>query len=134
MPMELDIEIQLANFPRQIALELAEHFPVEFQNKKEKIDKEGLLYCEITVRAAAKSQVVANVDTGIHNFLQRLATYAEAIKQYQGVLRIGVFYDLNETVVFPFRLSVETVKALGELNLSIDATGYPCAEEPDEPA
>lgn len=125
--MELDIDIRLTKFPRKIALELGEHFPVEFKNAK--TDEEGSPYCEIAVWAAAESQVVTNVDTGVRNFLQRLAAYTEIIKQSRGVLRLGIFYDLSETVVFPFRLSIETVKALGELNLSIDATGYPCADE-----
>ena len=106
MTVELDIEIQLTKFPRKISLELAEYFPVEFQSTK--MDKEEFPYCGITVRAAAESQVVTNVDTGIRDFLQRLAAYTEAIKQSGGVLHLGIFYDLNETVVFPFRLSVET--------------------------
>jgi hypothetical protein len=123
--MEVDIEVRLNSFSRLIALELAKHFPVEFPQTDIKTSHQNVI-----IRSAPKPQVVPDVDTGIRDFLRSLTTYAETIKQSQGTLRIGIFYNLCETVAFPFRLSIETVKLLCELNLSVDATGYPCADEP----
>lgn len=122
--MELDIEVRLNNFSRFAALELAKHFPVEFPKADTKASHQ-----DVIIQVAAKPQIVTNVDAGIRDFLRSLTVHAEAVKQSQGILRLGIFYDLRETVVFPFRLSVETIKALGELNLSVDATGYPCSDE-----
>lgn len=127
MSMELDIEVCLNSFSWLAATELAKRFPVEFPNTGAEASHQ-----DVVIRAAPEPQVVTDVDARIRDFLQGLTAQAEAVKQSQGVLRLGIFYDLRETVVFPFRLSVETVKALCELNLSVDATGYPCADE-EEP-
>ncbi len=126
--MELDVEVHLENLPRPIALELAKCFPVELGEVTSDVVR------DVVVRPASESHVVTDVEIGIRAFLQSLTMYSEAIKKSRGALRLGIFYDLRETVVFPFRLSAEIVKTIGELNLSIDATGYPCAEESEDPA
>lgn len=44
-------------------------------------------------------------------------------------LRVGIFYNLKETVVFPFRLSSSVLQKIASLNLDLSVTGYPCAED-----
>lgn len=122
--MEIDIEVCLSGISRIIALDIAKYFPVEYPQEGARI-----AHLNVIIRPAMNPQIVSDVDIEIRNFLQGLTVYAEAIKQSQGTLRIGIFYNLCETVVFPFRLSIETIKLLCELNLSVDATGYPCADE-----
>jgi hypothetical protein len=125
--MELDADVSLNNLPRSIALELAKRFPVEFSKKDA-----AATHQDVVIRFASAPQVVTDVDAAVQDFLRSLVTHADAIKRSCGVLRLGVFYDLSETVVFPLQLSAETIRTLGELNLGIDATGYPCAEESEE--
>lgn len=121
--MDVDIEVQLGKVPRAVALEIAKRLSVEFASEKEKADPQ-----DIVVRPAAQAQTL---DTGISNLLRDLDAYADTIRRSAGTLRVGVFYDLDETVVFPLRLSADVVRALGALNLAVDATGYPCKEEAD---
>lgn len=116
--MEVDIEVRLNSFPRVVALEIARHLPVEFT-------KPG----EVVLRAAQEPRAVTDIDAAVRDFLRSLVAHAEAVRQSNGVLRLGIFYDLDETVVFPLQLSLETIKVLGDLNLSLDSTGYPCSEE-----
>jgi hypothetical protein len=80
------------------------------------------------VRPAAQPEAL---ETGISNLLRHLDAYADTIRRSAGTLRVGLFYDLDETVVFPLRLSADVVKALAALNLAVDATGYPCKDEAD---
>jgi hypothetical protein len=124
--MELDLEVRLSNLSPLAVAELAKRFPIEFPGASD------ASYQDVLIRATPKPQFVPNIDVGVGDFLQSLTPHADAIKKSKGTLRLGIFYDLSETVVFPFRLSVETVKALGDLNLSLDATGYPCGDDLDE--
>lgn len=127
MSTELDIEVYFSRFSRFSVSEIAKYVPVEYQKKNT-----GSSYHEVIIRAALEPQTVTDVDEQIRDFLRILTIQAEAVKQSHGMLRLGIFYDLSETVVFPFRLSIETIRVLGELNLSVDVTGYPCTEDTDE--
>jgi hypothetical protein len=124
--MELDIDIRLNDFPRAVALEIAQRLPVEFKTATEAAHQ------QVLIRAAQEPRAVTDIDGELLDFLRSLATYAETLRQSKGTLRLGIFYDLDETVVFPLRLSLETIKVLGDLNLSLDATGYPCSDESQE--
>lgn len=123
--MELDLDVGFDSFPQASTLELQKILPVEFARTNASCR-------DVVVRAAPEPRTVASVDAAIQEFLNILKMHAEAVRQSQGILHLGIFYDLRETVVFPLRLSVETVKALAELNLEVDATGYPCADESDD--
>lgn len=43
-----------------------------------------------------------------------------------GCLRVGVFYDLSESIVFPMKYGLELMRLLVSMNLSIECVGYPC--------
>ncbi len=59
-------------------------------------------------------------------------------KQFEGVynfkpnieklLRLGIYYDLEETVVFPVMLTNTCISLLSKINVSLDISGYPCSE------
>ena len=119
--MEVDIEVQLSKMPRAAALEMRKKCLVEFASGNGTTDPD-----DIVVRPAAQAQAL---ESGISSLLRELELHSDIIRQSGGVLRVGVFYDLEETVVFPFRLSADVVKAIGSLNLAVDATGYPCRED-----
>jgi hypothetical protein len=122
--MEADVEVRLAHFPKVAAMELAKHYAVDFDKTDTGAESQG-----VVVRATMGSKTELALEEAVRTFLQGLSMQADAVRRAQGVLRIGVFYDLQETVVFPFRLSANVVKQIAELSLSIDATGYPCADE-----
>lgn len=119
--MDVDIEVQLAKVPKPIVTEIAKRFSVEFASKEKKAGPQ-----DIVVRPTSQHPTL---ESSIANFLAELAAYGETIKQSSGTLRLGVFYDLDETVVFPLRLSADVVRAIGSLNLAVDATGYPCKDD-----
>ncbi len=122
--MEVDIDICLTNVARDDVLNLANRFLIKCTSK----DSGGDLQ-DIVIRQKADNRT-GIVDHIVHDFLSNLTSFSETIRKHQGVLRLGVFYDIEESVVFPFRLSREVIKSIADLNLSIDATGYPCS--PDE--
>jgi hypothetical protein len=119
--MDVDIEVQLAKVPKPVALEIAKRFSVEFASKKEKGGPQ-----DIVVRPTSQQPTL---EKAIASFLAELVAYGETIKQSAGTLRVGVFYDLDETVVFPMRLSADVIRTLSAMNLALDATGYPCKED-----
>lgn len=122
--MEVDIDICLSNVARDEVSNLAKQFLIKCINK----DAGGDLQ-DIVIRQEPDNRT-GIVDHIVRDFLSNLTSFSETIRKHQGVLRLGVFYNIEESVVFPFRLSCDAIKSIADLNLSIDATGYPCS--PDE--
>ena len=121
--MEVDIEICLNNVARGEISSLAKQFLVERTNK----DAGGELQ-DIVIRQEADNRTGV-VDHIVRDFLNNMTSFSETISKHQGVLRLGIFYDIEESVVFPFRFSCEAIKLIADLNISIDATGYPCSPD-----
>ena len=121
--MEVDIEIYLNNVARGEVSSLAKQFLVERTNKDA-----GDELQDIVIRQEADNRT-GIVDHIVRDFLNNMASFSETIRKHQGVLRLGIFYDIEESVVFPFRLSCETIKLIADLNILIDATGYPCSSD-----
>ena len=121
--MEVDIEIHLNNVARGEISSLAKQFLVESANK----DAGGELQ-DIVIRQEANNRT-GIVDHIVRDFLNNMTSFSEIIRKHQGVLRLGIFYDIEESVVFPFRLSCEAIKLIADLNILIDATGYPCSPD-----
>ena len=121
--MEVDIEIYLNNVARGEISSLAKQFLVESANK----DAGGELQ-DIVIRQEANNRT-GIVDHIVRDFLNNMTLFSETIRKHQGVLRLGIFYDIEESVVFPFRLSCEAIKLIADLNILIDATGYPCSPD-----
>ena len=121
--MEVDIEICLNSVERAEVTLFANQFLIKCTSN----DASGDLL-NIIVRLEDDDRI-GRVDHIVRDFLRYLAPYSNTIRRYQGVLRLGVFYNLEETVIFPFQLSCEAIKSIADLNLSIDATGYPCSPE-----
>ena len=121
--MEVDIEICLNNVARDEVSCLAKQFLVERTNK----DAGGELQ-DIVIRQEADNRT-GIVDHVVRDFLNNMTSFSEIIRKHQGVLRLGIFYDIEESVVFPLRLSCEAIKSIADLNILIDATGYPCSSD-----
>ena len=119
--MEVAIEIFLKNVARGEISSLAKQFLVERTNK----DAGGQLQ-DIVIRQDTDNRT-GIVDNIVRDFLHNMTSFSETIRKHQGLLRLGIFYDIEESVVFPFRFSCEAIKLIADLNLSIDATGYPCS-------
>lgn len=117
---DMDIEVRVPNLPMALVSKIAGHISTE----PKIIDDEAIfhIYYEGTWPK--------NFDEKIRNFLYPFMAFADIISQSKGILRLGLFYDLEQTVVFSLVLSAETIELLGRLKLSIDSTSYPCSEEP----
>ncbi|HEX7048140.1 MAG TPA: hypothetical protein VF275_11280 [Gammaproteobacteria bacterium] len=68
-----------------------------------------------------------SVDDTVSAFLRSLCSISDVLEPHMTTLRIGVYYDIEETVVFPFFLSSSSIRKIASLSLSLEATGYPCA-------
>lgn len=119
--MELDIALQLESFPKIYVPQIAKEFHVEHDKSNT-----GLNFHNIVVRYTDEPKKVSNLELDVSSFLTSLNKYEKSIRNSNGELQLGIFYNLNESLVFPFRLSAKLVHALSELKLSIDVTGYPC--------
>jgi hypothetical protein len=87
---------------------------------------------ELIVRTSQSEKFETSLDNAVREFLDDLQS-AGIDQRYEGrALRIGVFYDLQETVVFPVRLLAPTLAMLANLALDLNISGYPCAPEQDE--
>jgi len=122
--MEIDISVFLGNFPRNISLKLTKFFSVEFSKHASTEHKQ-----DVVIRVSSELMPVVSVESEVCNFLSNFEAYIEDVKKSSGVLRLGLFYNLQETVVFPLQLSAQTINILCKLNLGIDVTGYPCSDE-----
>ena len=59
------------------------------------------------------------------NICDQLAPFV-ASNWIEGRLKIGVFYDLSETVVFFTEYGSELMSLLVDMKLSVECVGYPC--------
>lgn len=127
--MEADIAVILQGVPRDLSEELSKNFIVAYKSK----DKNQFAV-DLSVRYSSELTVVSDLNAAIFAFLNQVGVFSDAINSLKGVLRIGVFYDLRETVVFPFCLSLDSVKIIEHLGLAIDVSGYPCSDDSDDPS
>ena len=74
-------------------------------------------------------QIQTNVGVLIVDFLSKLTSLENILRKFGGELRLGIYYELKETAVFPFRLPSECIHRLASLNLSLESTGYPCSDD-----
>ncbi len=125
--MDADIAVILQSVPRDLAEELSKKFIVDYKGKEK-----DQFSADIAIRYSSEPIVVNDLSTVIFTFLSEISAFAEVIKSLRGVLRIGVFYNLNETVVFPFYLSLGSVKIIENFGLAIDVSGYPCNDDSEE--
>lgn len=71
----------------------------------------------------------ADFELALIEFLRSLENVKSYIFNLNSRIRFGMFYNLNETVVFPFFLSKEIVGLLNEFGFSMEVSCYPCDEE-----
>ena len=86
----------------------------------------------IQVWLSLARELVADVDSTIQGFLRRLLTCGFDTEA-ENTLRVAVFYNLDETIVFPFSASASTIKLLAECGMSIELVGYPCSSDEPQP-
>ena len=81
---------------------------------------------ELIIRSALSEQSAISPDEAVAAFLDQLKDLSS--REGKRTLRVGVFYDLAETVVFPVRLSISTLAKLAAWSVELDVTGYPCSK------
>jgi hypothetical protein len=122
--MDVDIEIDFAVNEHEI--KLLETIPSQkYSYKVERCDK-GTLIAKVSYKTEDYVKFDATVGEVIKSFLVGLEAIRNVIKNGAGRIRLGIFYHLNETMVFPFFLSAESIRVISDFNILLDATGYPC--------
>lgn len=69
------------------------------------------------------------IDETVSRFLSDLHLLEEKLRKLKAELRVGVFYGMAETAIFPFRLGVDCVAGIARCGLVLDAAIYVCGEE-----
>lgn len=62
-------------------------------------------------------------------FIEGLSIFGSQLVLEEAIFRVAVYYSLDETLVFPFRMSKRLIQLISEVALSVDITGYPCVDE-----
>jgi hypothetical protein len=73
-----------------------------------------------------------SLDQEIKEFLIKLLSVEKILLEFEKTLRVGVFYDIKETIVCPILLEKETIELIARFKTKIFLTGYLCSEP--EPA
>ncbi len=83
---------------------------------------------ELTFRYSTDAPVIVKSDIGkeVEKFLYGLRKFESLIGKVGGTVRLGIYYDLNETITFPLCMSAKCIKLMSKFNLSLDSMGYPC--------
>jgi len=120
--MKIDVEIELPPLPTSPDHGLNDFLPGGYF-----LEERGNLKKVLYLRGPAS--IGEQIDETISKFLTNLIPLKGKLKVLNAELRVGVFYDLKETVVFPLHLSKENIFKLASLDLSLDATIYVCGED-----
>ena len=126
--MHLDIDLIAGPMPLEDGNALL-HVP-DFYTAKLLHDKSGSERVRLFIQYAREGpvKVPSTVSPLVEEFLVGLSSLSEQIRTVGGELRLGIFYDLEDTTVFPVYLSADCIKLLSKFNVGIDSTGYPCSE------
>jgi hypothetical protein len=124
--MDIDIELRLRSGTESQVGTVRDGTVAGF---KVTLNKKG---DELIIRTAQSERPETSLDMAVREFLDALQSVGIGRKGEERALRIGVFYDLEETVVFPVTLSTQTLAMLVDWDLDLNISGYPCAPEEDE--
>ncbi|WP_175052340.1 hypothetical protein [Paraburkholderia sediminicola] len=83
---------------------------------------------KIHVWLSSSERAVDDVDSEIQDFLRNLQVCGFD-ETAENVLRVAIFYELNETIVFRFSISSSTIRLLADCGMSLETVGYPCSDD-----
>lgn len=128
MSTEMDIDLAL-DLDRKDEVQLKASLPKGYIAVSG--DEDGGARVHLLIRRAGDDAQTVSTTAGalVLDFLQGLSQLKDTVRRVGGELRLGIYYDVNEAVVFPLRLSAECVGVMAGFNLSLDSTGYPSSEE-----
>ena len=95
----------------------------------DRLESEGKSFVRISYSGNDAVEAKTTVGDEILKFLTGLKAFDMEIRDVGGELRLGIYYDVPQTVVFPFHLSTDCIRALERFGVSLDSTGYPCGTE-----
>lgn len=131
--MKVDVEIELPSASSSRDCGLDGFLPNGYF-----IEERGIRKKAWFLRGAASTG--ERIDETVSRFLSGLHLLEEKLRALKAELRVGVFYSVAETAIFPFRLGVDCVAEIARCGLVLDATIYVCGDEelsdlnPEEPA
>lgn len=82
----------------------------------------------VTLQVENCSKVDTTLDEIIKCFFENITGLEEYFQESKNVLRIGMYYSLQDTVVFPVILSNENLSFLSQFKMSLDFSGYACSD------
>lgn len=124
MKLTVKVDAQFFNLKDSEIANMRERFGVQ-----ERLRQGGTKV--IHVWLSSEEKTVDDVDLEIQDFLTALRKCGFE-KRSENSLRLAIFYDVNETIVFPFSISAATVQLLADCGMSLKTVGYPCSD--DQPA
>lgn len=95
----------------------------------DRMESEGDSFIRISYSGNDVVQAKGTVGDEILKFLTGLKSFEMEVKHIGGELRLGIYYDVPQTVVFPLYLSIDCVRALERFGVALDSTGYPCGAD-----
>lgn len=120
--MEVDVEIELPSVSSPMDYELDGFLPNNYF-----IEDRGTHKKAYFLRGTASTG--ERIAGTISRFLSDLSPLKEKLRALKAELRVGVFYSVTETVIFPFQLSADCISQIAQFGLALDAIIYVCGEE-----
>ena len=122
MTMEVDIEL---SFPLK-KLQKNSYRENEINNYYDtfNIDTENNLF---TVSKEYELKTITLSEAIIEFLMKFEGVYSEKL-DIEKVLKLGIYYELKDTVVFPIILTRACITALYRFNVKLEASGYPCSD------
>jgi hypothetical protein len=123
MTTTIDIQLFLDDEDRVDFDEIKKLLPAEFilESKEKSEYKWAISYSD-------ESCLSGSLNEEVFNFASKLIALDWLLKKSNKLLRIGVFYDIKETIVCPMIFEENTVELLAKLKSKIFLTGYLCSD------
>jgi hypothetical protein len=126
MSIEIDIELEFESQSQQKQQNLTSI--VTQLPKKYAVEQRGTSKTTYIVYKDAPISYKP-LDEAIISFLHPLLAIRGNISALNASVRVGMFYNISETVVCPVRLSKRCIKMLNQFGVELDVTGYPCSDD-----
>lgn len=123
MPLEIDIELNCGQQSAQVISKIAERLPDSYfwvtRGKAE----------NLFISLEEYPNRITQLDKAVISFLNGLLDIKQEIILLNASLRIGLFYQLSETVICPVMLSKSCINLICQFGLDLDISGYLCGED-----
>ncbi|MFD2113759.1 hypothetical protein [Thiorhodococcus fuscus] len=122
MAVTVDIQLFIENLSTATMGSLSKKLPAEFSIETRGNDS------SLVISYRTDDDLENSLDEELNVFLGKLFSVEGLLCEVELLLRVGVFYDIKETIVCPIMLKRNTISMINRFNADIYITGYLCSD------